>query len=267
MSISRFIQSILLMLAVVGIFAAMARNNYGFELVGWGCMGLALLYLVQLTWNIIANLGSLASKDLPNILEFLFLSLFTLLLGLRAFYIYFGLGDEVFGAVVFLQMILYAWLGYSYIKQISDQNIRMSRNLMYFHISLTLFFLATLLRSFDNLTMYIGGSAVLISLPVLISIIKQEKFDINEKKITFTQFLISRNKAGLMFLFFLTAGVFTILTYLKILPSVENVNQPKDYVELVNRAENGEEKPEDGKYEHQRYKEALDKFIDRHNLH
>jgi hypothetical protein len=54
------------------------------------------------------------------------------------------------------------------------------------------------------------------------------------------------------------------LSNFRIIPSIENTDKPKTYIELINQAETGKEKPVNGKYNHEIYKEAMDKFLARH---
>jgi len=265
MKLGRFIQSLLIMVAVVGIFAAMARNSYGFELVGISCFGLTLLYTIQFLWKIIDEFGSLGMKVGAELLELLLLALLTSLLGTRSFYIYFNFTEPLFYTVVILQMILYSYLGYSLVNKKIDGNMKLGRNLVFFYLSLIFFFIALLLNSNASLSTYSGAAALLISTPVLLSILRREKFDVGNKVLTFVQFgSKSGNKAGLLFLFFISSSIFAGLTAVDILPSIQNVNQPPDYIELVGRAERGEEQKVDGKFSHERYKTAMGKFLERH---
>jgi hypothetical protein len=75
----------------------------------------------------------------------------------------------------------------------------------------------------------------------------------------------SKSKAGLLFIFFISSAVYTGLSQLGFIPEIENSERPKAYIELINDAESGKEKAIDGKYHHEKYKEAMDKFLERHS--
>ncbi len=89
---------------------------------------------------------------------------------------------------------------------------------------------------------------------------------IQEHPVTLLQFIVAeKNKAGLLFLFFIFSGVYVGLSTIKIIPAIENSDKPRTYIELINNAESGKEEPENGKFQHEKYKEVMDKFLERRN--
>ena len=68
----------------------------------------------------------------------------------------------------------------------------------------------------------------------------------------------------MLFLFFIFSVIYVGLSNFRIIPSIENADKPKAYIELINQAETGKEKQVNGKYQHEIYKEAMDKFLARH---
>jgi hypothetical protein len=53
------------------------------------------------------------------------------------------------------------------------------------------------------------------------------------------------------------------LTRIGVLPSMYSDEYPQAYFKLVNKAETGKEKPVNGKYRHQEFKEKYDDFLER----
>lgn len=265
MNLNRIIQSLLIALAVVGVFAAMARNAYGFDFIGVACFGLSLLFLVQLVWKVVGEFGALSSSDIPEVLELLLLSLLTLMFGLRAFYIYVNYSEIIFNAIIALQLIIYSFIGYSVYSSVKKENMLLAKSLMFFYISISLFLVFLLFRSNAVWSMRLGVLAVLAALPFFMAILRRRKVEIKSKTITLFHFVVeSKNKAGLLFLFFISSALFTGLTNLNVIPSIENGDRPKDYIELINNANTGNEKPVTGQYQHEKYKEVMNNFLNRH---
>lgn len=265
MNLNRIIQSLLIMLAVVGMFAAMARNAYGFDFIGIACFGIAALFFFQILWKIAGEYGTLTRSSIPEIAELFLLAMLTLLFGLRAFYIYIDGADVIFSLVCVLQLALYAWIGYHLVSSTKVENKSLAIRLIFFYSSLAFFFLSILTRTKTNLSLTFGLVAVLAAMPFFISLARRERFGINEKSFTILNFIISsKNKAGLLFLFFMSSALFTGLSYFNIIPAIENVDRPAAYIELINHAESGKEKPANGQYQHEKYKEVMDNFLKRH---
>ena len=265
MNLNRIIQSLFLMLALVGVFAAMARNAYGFDFIGVACLGLAVLYLQQVTWKVISEYGSLSREALPEIIELLLLAVLTTFFGLRAFYIYLDFSEIIFNAVCVLQIIVYLIIGYRVYASARRESKELATLALSFFSSITFFLFFILTRVNTSVSMIFAAVALLAAAPAFISAVRRQHFEIKAKAVSFLQFVsTSSNKAGLLFLFFISSTLFTGLSYFGIIPSIENTDRPKDYIELINNAETGKEKPISGQYQHEQYKQAMDKFLKRH---
>lgn len=266
MKVNRILQTLLLALLVVGVFAAMAKNAYGFTFMGIACFGLALVYVTQLIWRLIDDYTSLGRKDLPGLMELFLLSGLLLLFGLRASYIYLANGESIFILTCLLLAVVYLSISYD-IHQISKkENQNPANAAFFFYSSIPLFLLALGSRTINIiLSSVFGVLGVLVALPFLWSLLRQEQINSTGKSVSLFHYISSsKNKAGLLFIFFIASALYTGLTYLSVIPEITNAESPKDYIELVHNAESGKEKPVDGKYQHQVYKEAMDKFLKRH---
>ena len=265
MNQSKITQTILIMLALVGAFAAMARNAYGFDFIGVACFGLAALFLMQLVWKVVNEYGTLSRNDIPEMAELLLLSLLLLMFGLRAFYIYVNYGDQIFNLIIGFQIPVYLMLGYFAWSEIKKRNPSQALNIVSLFASVFVFLLSLLMRTNAFVFVSLGILAVAVALPFVISVIRQKQLEWKSKTITLLRYVIaSKTKTGLLFLFFISSVLFSGLGYLKVIPAIQNAEQPKDYIELINRAESGQEKLVDGKFQHEKYKEAMEKFLDRH---
>jgi hypothetical protein len=151
-------------------------------------------------------------------------------------------------------------------NDVKNENPGLAGIIVFFYSSLLLFILSLGTRIFNpTLSEVIGALGFLASIPFLISLLRQKKYDYSGRSITLLQFIVaSRNKAGMLFLFFIFSSVYVGLSNFKIIPAIENADKPATYIELINQAESGKEKPVNGKYKHEIFKEAMDKFLRRH---
>ncbi len=266
MKLDKIIQSLLIAMLIIGVFAAMAKNAYGFTFMGTACFGLAFLYLAQLIWRLIDDFSNLDRKSLPGLMEPFLLSSLLVLFGFRASYIYLTNGEMIFLVVCGALVLVYLSIGTGIFNSTKKESPGLARNMAYFYASLLLFLLALTSRNINLIwSTAFGAMGMLASLPFLWSVVRRRQFEKSGKTITLFQFTTnSKNKAGLLFIFFLSSALYTGLTLVSFIPEIENADRPKDYLELVRYAESGKEKPVDGKYKHQVYKEAMDKFLKRH---
>ncbi len=263
--LGQLLQSLLLALIVVGIFAAMARNAYGFDLIGSACMGIAVLFLFQVVWKVIGEHGILNRSDIQEMAELVLLAFLLLLFGLRAFYIYIDFGEIMLYSVPVLLLVVYTFIGYDRVTLTKKENASLGQNLIFFYSSTGLFLLSLSTRFNALWSMILGVAAVMVAMPFFISILRRQQFEIKGKSTTSFQFVVaSKNKAGLLFIFFISSALYTGLSQFDLIPEIENSTRPKNYIELINQAETGEEKKTDGKYHHEKYKEAMNKFLERH---
>jgi hypothetical protein len=268
MRISQVIQSLFFALILAGLSAMMAKNGYGYTLIGLSCFGLALLYFAQVSWKVIEEFSSPEKKDITAISELLLLASLLVLFGFRAFYINIPFGDLIFITLCGLLSVVYFIIASRIFKTGKNANPGLAGNVLLFFTALLffLFSLGTRIIS-PSLSAISGVMGILTSVPFLISILRKKKYDISGKTITLLKFIISSgSKAGILFLFFVLSAIYLGLSNFKIIPAIENADKPAAYIELINRAENGKDKPVNGKYRHELYKEAMDKFLTRHGI-
>jgi len=135
MQINRIVQVLLFSLVIIGIFASMAKNTYGFTLMGIGCFGLAVLYVIQIIWKLIEDHATLSRNEKRILFELFFLALMLTLFGLRAFYIYLPGSKLMFMVVCIFLIIVYL----SDALEIFNATKRLSRGLA---VNMGFFYLA-----------------------------------------------------------------------------------------------------------------------------
>lgn len=268
MKLNQVLQSIFIALALVGLFAMMAQNGYGYTLMGTACFGLALLYVTQAGWKLVNVFSGLEQRDIMGIAELFLLALLLMLFGFRAFYIRPPFIDFIFILLCGLLMVAYFFIASGIFTSAKKENPELSRNVVFFYSSILLFLFSLGTRIIlPSWSAVIGALGILASAPFLISLIRHRQFDYSGKSTTLFQFIVAaKNKAGLLFLFFICLGIYISLSDFNIIPAIENAEKPRTYIELINNAETGKEKQVDGKYQHEAYKGAMDKFLDRHGV-
>jgi hypothetical protein len=265
MKLSQVLQSVLLGLILLGLFATMAQNSYGLTLMGVSCFGLALLFLVQLSWKVIEDSG-FEKKDITMLSELLLLSLLLLVFGFRIFYIKLPFSDIIFLIICVLLVLTYISINLNIYKRTRNDNPSLARNSAYFYSSIIIFLISLGSRIIaPSLSSLIGALGFIVAIPFLISLFGRKQYDYSERSVTIFQFIASTgNKSGMLFLFFMLSSIYIGLSNFRIIPNIGNADKPPTYIELVNNAEAGKEKPVNGKFQHEIYKENMDKFLLRH---
>jgi len=266
MKISQVLQTLLLGLILAGLSAMMAKNGYGYTLMGLSCFGLAALYFAQIIWKVIEDFSGMEKKDISGISELLLLAILISLFGFRAFYINVPFSDIIFVSVCVLLIVVYSLIATGTFIAAKNENPVLAGIIAFFFSSLLLFLLSLGSRIFNvSLSAIAGAFGFLVSVPFIIAVLRQKKYDYSGKSITLFQFIATaRNKAGMLFLFFIFSGVYMGLSNFKIIPAIENADKPPAYIEMINQAESGKDIPVNGKYNHEVCKEAMDKFLARH---
>jgi hypothetical protein len=266
MKISQLIQSIFLGLVLLGLFSIMAQNSYGFTLIGVSCFGLAALYLSQITGKLTEDFQGSEKGSLLTISELFLLALITALFGFRAFYIRIPYADIIFMMLCSLLLIVYTLIFRQIFMPVKIASPLLSRDTGFFYASVLIFLSAMVARILNPfLSSILGSLGLIASLPFLISLLRNKKYSYSGRSVTMFQFIIgSRHKAGMLFLFFIFSAVYVGLSTLHLVPTIGNTDKPPAYIELINQAETGREKPVNGGYKHEIFKEAMDKFLARH---
>ena len=265
MKIDKFIQSILFALVIVGVFAAMAKNAYGFTFMGVACFGLALLYMIQLSWKLITDYSNVEKRDVVGLFELLLLSILLALLGFRAFYIYLANGESIFIVTAILLVLVYLLTAFESFSTTKKESQSLAWNLTFFYTSVILFLLSMVTLVMMKSLLLLGVLGTVVALPCIFSLVRKKKYENSGKSISLFQYIVaSKSKAGLLFFFFISSGLYTGLTQVGFIPIIENTDRPKAYIDLIYDTESGREKPVNGKYHHQRYKDVMDKFLERH---
>src|SRR6266850_5140497 len=128
MKANQVIQSVLVALLLVGLFAMMAQNGYGFTLIGSACFGLAMLYIAETGWKVSEDFSSLDKKNVFGLAELPLLAVLLSLFGLRAFYIRPPHVDFIFIVTCSLLMAFYSFIASEAFTTTKKENSALARN-------------------------------------------------------------------------------------------------------------------------------------------
>ena len=239
----------------------MAQNDYGLKMISMTCYLFALSFAVELFWT--RGRSTFLQKT-----ELFILIVFFLLFGLRAAYIHFPYVEWIVVGSALVLAITSALFGIHNFRELRETNSETSRIVASYYLSLVFFLCSVLLRPLSaQVSQGFGGvGGLFLGLFVLGAIFRRKQI-IAGIETTVMEYVRSRgDHTSMLMTGFLLISIYVGLNFLGFLPTLYTSEVPKVYIELVNQAETGKEVAVDGKFQHDQYKEELDKFLDRHGL-
>lgn len=241
---------------VLGAFASMAQNDYGLSVISWACFFFALIFLIDLIRN-------LKRKSWDKLVELTALAALTTLFGLRALYVYFNYIELILSVTCASLILVYANHGLHKMRGIDKENNRIRNLVILYYSSIIIFTLSIGIGVvIPVLTEVLGIIAALFLGVFILGTYLYKTLMLDGVEIKTVQYLrnIIGNSAILM-TGYLLISIYSGLHMLGGLPPLYTDEIPHTYIELINDAETGKEKPINGKYKHEVYKEAYDSFI------
>jgi hypothetical protein len=246
---------------ITGAFASMAQNEYGMTLLGLTAACFGLLF----TFQFIKTAGY-AHHTWQNMAELACLVVLSVLLTLRTFTIYSSWLELLFFVTAAILAIVYLSNLYQLVYQAKINNARLVALVVVFYLSLIFFILSAILISvWPEVTEPLWWLAFLLILLFALAAWAYNYFYIDGEKITAFQFLFKLKDRSLvlisMFLLFTLYSGFTRIGWL---PKMYSSEFPQGYYKLLNKAETGNEKPVNGKFKHEEFKERYEDFVRKH---
>ena len=239
----------------------MAQNNYGLTIITVTCF----LFTASILLELILKLKSLT---LDKKLELTGLGILFILFGLRAAYIHFLYVEWLLMLICAILIVLYSIHGFRKTKNIATVNNRLRNLILVYYLSLVGFTFSIIITMImPKLSEPVGGVSIALLVVFIGGIIISKPQIINGEEVKTTDYL--RKQAGhsvILMTGYLLITLYTGLNMIGMLPSLYTDKIPHAYIELINDAEAGNEKPVDGVYKHELYKEAYDKFMQNQEL-
>jgi drug/metabolite transporter (DMT)-like permease len=251
---------LLFVLLVMGGFASMAQNSYGFKIMGLVAFIFGLLFVTQLVY-VFKNKSKI---DYLVICELIGLFTISIILGLRVYYIHFELVELLFGLAGGLLMAVYGVKAVQLFKEISPKNKVLALLVLCFYVSLILYILSMTVIPFLPALSEVFGLLALIFL-IIFSVISLRKKQMNygsDKATSISVIAQNKDRSIVLMSLFLLFTVYMGLSKLEVLPKMYSDEFPQAYFELVNTAEMGQGEALDGKYKHEEFKEKFEKFLE-----
>ncbi len=255
---------LLFVLLITGAFASMAQNDYGVKVLGLVAVAFSLLFLIQLVSSFTKKDES---KDMSGVIELFSLFLLSAILALRVFYIRFPFVEFFFGGAGLLLVLIYVRKLMRTYRLDRHTSKMMAWLVLLFQASIILYIVSMITVAFiPSLSEPAGGAAFALILAfILMSLIKKEIMVGNEKVSAFSFVARFKDCSVLLIILFLLFTAYMGFTKIGVLPKMYSDEFPQAYFELVNQAETGTEKPVNGKFKHEEFKESYDRFIERNS--
>lgn len=254
---------LLFVLLIMGAFASMAQNAYGFIILGAVAFVFSGIFLFQLIERLLVK--NFKKGKIEDSIELSALTLLSLILGLRVFYIHFGYVEVIFGLAGMALVVLY------FKKMINSFTYFSGNKLLkwlvpVFYSSIVFYILSMIAAAFfPLLSEPIGELAFGLTLIVIVAmLLKREQYVEGEKRPVLYFLVRLRGKPVLLGALFLVFTAYMGLTKVGVLPKMYSNEFPQAYFQLVADAERDIEKPVDGKYQYENFKERYEIFLE-HN--
>lgn len=255
---------LLFVLLIMGAFASMAQNAYGFVILGSVSFVFGGIFVYQLFERLtVKNFKERMTEDLAELGA---LGLLAFILGLRVFYIHFLYVEIIFGLAGLTLVILYgAKLIRHFHHFTSNQLLRWI--IPVFYVSIILYILSMIAAAFyPKLSEPVGELAFGLTLFIaIVTLIKRENFVDGEKKSVLYFLLRLRDKSVLLGALFILFTAYMGFTKIGALPKMYSNEFPQAYFQLVSEAEGDIEQPVDGKFRHETFKEKYETFLEHNN--
>lgn len=256
---SNLLYYLLFVLLIMGGFASMAQNGYGVTILGIVAVLFSITFLTRL------SVALKQKKDWSLVVESVSLATLSLIMALRIFYIHFVFVEILFGAAGVALIVVYLAKSMKAYASTRHKSMRLTGLTIMLFGSIALYTLSMVsVAFFPPLAEPSGGAAFGLLILFVAGALTTKEILYDGENISVFQFVsgfkdLTIVLISLFFLFTLYMG----LTKFDWLPRMYSDEFPQSYFELVQRAESGKEKPVNGKYKHQEFKEKYDQFLKR----
>lgn len=250
---------ILFILLVMGAFASMAQNSYGLKIMGGVAFTFGLLFIAEFFIAIRRK----EKEDLFVIIEPVCLFVLSLVFGLRVFYIHFEFVEILFGLSAVLLAIIYIRKMILRYREFQAKNKVLSFLIIIFHLSVVLFLASlALVPFFPQVAEATGiGSFALLLIFVLTGYLKKNLLVAGNPVSAFQMIRQYKGHSMIIVTLIIMFSFYIGFNKIGILPGVYSDEFPRVYYQLVKRAALKKEKPVDGRYKHENFKEKYDQFL------
>jgi hypothetical protein len=252
---------LLFVLLIMGAFAAMAQNSYGFRILGGVALAFGLIFLYQCIENMLKK----EKHDTTAQVELVSMSVLSFIFALRIFLIRIPFAEWIFEVAGILLILVYLKKLVQSYGRLKPGNMSLALLILVFYLSLILFILSLVAAPLaPQASEYMAILAfVLLAGFLVTSFIKKEFFIEGENTSAFKVISLFKDRSVILISLFFIVALFTGFSRIGVLPKLYSDQFPQAYFKLVNNAETGKEKPVNGKYRHEEFKAKYDQFVER----
>jgi len=253
---------LLFMLLILGAFAAMAQNGYGFDIIGFVCLVFGIVFLIRL----VRLSGKGKKTDIWAMLEFCCLSAMAFGFALKSFHIYVAFLDRMLAISSLFLALVFAKRMIEHFADLKGKNTRLSYIILIYYSSLIVFLLAIASTIFfPAFSVYFETVAFLLMLVFVVCSFMYKRVMVDGSSRSVLDHLRAfRDSSMLLVCIFTIMVLYTGLTRVGLLPTMYSDDFPQAYFRMVN-ADNSK-KETNGKYKHQEFKEQYEAFLKKNNL-
>jgi hypothetical protein len=252
---------LLFVLLIMGAFASMAQNSYGLTLLGVVAVSFGLLFLYQF----FKSLQQPERKGFILPAELISLFVLSILFAFRIFHIYFPFSELLLAIAGLVLIFVYTNKMIQRYAVLKTRNMKLAWLSLVYHLSLILFIFSLVLAPFlPKFYAYFGITAFVLLAGFLLIGLSVPNYSLDGSEVSGLKLVYGlRDRSMILLSLFFIFSIYMGLTRIGVLPAMYSDEYPQAYFKLVNVAEAGKEKPVNGKYNHQEFKERYDDFVDK----
>jgi hypothetical protein len=193
------------------------------------------------------------------------LAVLAAILTMRVFYIRIQFVEIAFGAAGFVLIVIYGIKLIRLWKSINDRSKLLALLIAMFYGSIVLYLISMVTVPFlPQLAEPTGGLAFALLIGFfVVSMVRKDILLEGEKTSGMSYVKKLKDRSLVLVALFLLFTAYMGLTKVGAIPKIYSDQYPQAYFELVEQAESGKEKPVDGKFKHEEFKEMYDRFVSR----
>ncbi len=255
---------LLFILLIMGTFASMAQNSYGLKIMGGVAFVFASLFLIEF----ISVLREKGKKDIYRLIEPACLLILSVIFALRVFYIYFSFVELLFAAAGAVLVLIYTGKMILRFRNMKPMNNMLALLIVLFHLSIILFLVSLVIVPFSQKISELTGiiAFILLLIFIVIALFKKELLVGGEIVSPFKMVTHFKDHSIIIVSLFLLFSLYVGFNKVGLIPGIYSDEFPQAYYKLVDEAASKKEKPVEGKYKYEKFKEQYDQFLKLQNI-
>ena len=250
---------LLFILLIMGAFASMAQNSYGLKIMG----GVAFLFGFVFLVEFFTAVSKKGPREFYLLLELICLAILAIIFGLRLFYIHFPYVEYVFTAASLVLALLYVRKMIIRYRELKPRNGILAFLALIFHLSIVFFLFSMVVVSFQpRFSVGLAAAALVLLLIFLVGALFNR--NLLADGVNYSAFRLVKHfkdHSIVLVSLFLLFTLYVGMNRIGLLPAIYSDEYPKAYFELVDEATSRKEKPVNGRYKHEDFKEKYEQFL------